>query len=205
MTSPPHAGPWARFSARFDDVLLRAPLPGDSAPPTADCADVGQLQRALQGLCPPGAPAAPGFATARHTLAPTPAARAGQQAWLTHQLLLLDGTLHMLQLGGVWRQRLHRLAIKLQEGLHGSAAAPGLPWDCGWLNTTAAAQAQAARFIPRRPTLMLAWQLPPSTLAPLQATLQARSAACTQPMRLWVLDAPGVGASATGPSVSQPL
>ena len=205
MTSPLSPSPWARFSARFDDVLLCAPVPGLAVQPPTDCADAGVLRRALQGLCPPGAPAAPGFATACHTLAVAPAARAAQQAWLTQQLLALDGTLHMLQLGGAGRQRLHRLSIKLQELLRSGPAAAGLPWDCGWLNTGTAAQAQAARFLPRRPTLVLAWQLPPATLAPLQAALQRRSAAYAQPVRLWVLNAPVDGAFAHSVAAPQTL
>lgn len=183
---------WARFHARFDGVLMGAPV-CSAHQPVADSADADTLLSALRLLCPAGASAEPRFASAGHTLAPLPAARAQQQAWLNHQMLQLDGTLHMMQLGGAGRQRLHRLAIKLRELLHSGPAAAGLPWDCGWLNSTAAAQAQAARFVPRRPTLMVAWQLLPATLAPMQAALQQRSPTYAHPVRLWVFDAPVAG------------
>jgi hypothetical protein len=195
MTSQPQISKWARFHARFDDVLMSAPAWG-AHQTVADCADAGALAQALGALCPAGASSRPGFACAGHTLAPLPAARAQQQVWLNQQLLLLDGTLHMLQLGGPWRQRLHRLAIKLQELRHSGDGTSGLPWDCGWLNTTAAAQAQAERFIPRRPTLMVAWQLSADTVSPLRAVMQQRRANYAHRVVLWVLDAPAVHGSA---------
>ncbi len=190
MSTHPPTGRLTRFSARFDDVLMCAPAAAAAAQPPTDCADADALLRAIPGLCPAGAAAAPGFASASHTLAALPAARAQQQAWVNHQLLALDGTLQMLQLGGPLRQRLHRLNIKLQELSRSGPPAAGLPWDCGWLNTTAAAQSQAARYFPRRPTLILTWQLPTSTLQPIAAALQARQAEFGHPVRLWVLSTP---------------
>ncbi len=195
MTSHPPSSRWVRFHARFDDTLMGAPV-WSAQQPVADCADADALMRAFRVLCPAVASAEPGFASAGHTLAPLPAARAQQQAWLNHQMLQLDGTLHMLQLGGAGRQRLHRLATKLRELLHSGPGASGLPWDCGWLNSTAAAQAQAARFIPRRPTLMVAWQLLPTTLGPMLEALQHRRPTYAHPVRLWVLNGPLAGAGA---------
>ena len=197
MTNHLRSGRWARFSARFDAVLMSAPVPPVQGPvtqPPAGCADADALLCTLQRLCPADASAERGFFSVGHTLAALPLARAQQQAWLQHQLLALDGTLHMLQLGGAGRQRLHRLAIKLQELLHSGPAAVALPWDCGWLHATLAAQAQTLRFMPRRPTLMVAWQLPPTALAPMLAALQQRSLTYVHPVRLWVLNAPTAAA-----------
>jgi len=154
-------------------------------------ADADELQRALGALCQPRRP----FMTASHTLAAAAHQRQRQQAWLQQQLLTLDGTLHMLQLGGPWRQRLHRLAIKLQEAVASAKESPAgpwshSPWDCGLLKTDPAALKQAAHFTPRRPTLMVAWELPPESLAPLVATLQQRESSFARPVRLWVLDRP---------------
>lgn len=173
---------------------MGAPVWNAAHQPVANCADADTLSRALRVLCPAIASAKPGFASAGHVLAPLPAARAQQQAWLNHQMLQLDGTLLMMQLDGAGRQRLHRLAIKLRELLHSGPAAAGLPWDCGWLLETAAAQARSVQFMPRRPTLMVAWQLLPTTLAPMLEAFQHRSPAYAHPMRLWVLNAAVAGA-----------
>lgn len=189
---PPHqahpaatAGRWARLRLRFDSALLTEP-PGTGTPKvTPACVDGQALQRCLTALCAGGA----GLATAHHRLAADVALRAQQKAWLDHQLLALDGTWHMQSLGGPWRQRVHRLGLKWREFM-ATGAAPVGPWDCGYLNTGADAAAHATAFVPRRPTLIVAWQLPAAALAPLQVALQARSCAYSLPVRLWVLDAP---------------
>lgn len=187
MTTPAAAGPLRRFSARFDDLLLRAPQADRASPGAPVCADAAALESALLVLCQLG----PRYASASHTLAATPDLRALQQLWLQQRLLALDGTLHMQSLGGPWRQRLHRLAIKLLEAAGSGAAQAGAPWDCGFLQTTPAALQRAEQFfLPRRPTLMLAWQLPARTLQPFAAALYARRVAYAQPVRLWVLKAP---------------
>jgi hypothetical protein len=174
-------GLWARFSARFDDELLTPPV--DAGAPAGPGALADELALALAALCKPGA----AFAIARHTLEAAPDQRALQKARLQRQMLALDGTLDMQQLGGPWRQRLHRLAIKLRE-----SAAPGSgtggPWDCGFVNGGAGAAASAASFMPRRPTLMVAWQMPAGELLPLQAALQARQGRFALPVRLLVLE-----------------
>ena len=183
MTTPTAPGLLRRFSARFDDVLLQAPQAGPTSLDAPACADALALECALAALCQPG----PRFASASHTLAATPAARALQRAWITQRLLALDGTLHMQSLGGPWRQRLHRLAVKLREAAGDNTAV----WDCGSLIETPSALHQAEHvFLPRRPTLMLAWQLPLSTLQPFAAALQARQTGYAHAVRLWVLNAP---------------
>ena len=183
MTKPTVLGLPRRFGVRFNDVLLQAPQAGTPDAQAPPCADAPALELALAALCQPG----PRYASASHTLAATPAERVLQQAWVTQRLLALDGTLHMQSLGGPWRQRLHRLTLKLHEAAGGSAAV----WDCGSLINSAAALRQAEGvFLPRRPTLMLAWQLPPATLRHIAQALQARQAAYPQAVRLWVLNAP---------------
>lgn len=180
----------ARFSARFDSVLLMAPQGGPT--PAAPCADAPALQALLTALTSVRQPSPP-YASASHTLAATPDMRALQQLWLQQRLLALDGTLHMQGLGGPWRQRRHRLTIKLREAAGSNATQAGAPWDCGFLRDTPAALRQAeAYFVPRRPTLMLAWQLPARTLQPLAAALQARQADYGHAVRLWVLDVPAM-------------
>jgi hypothetical protein len=174
-------GLWARFSARFDDVLLTPPV--DAGGPAGPAALADELTLALAALCKPGA----SFAMARHTLAAAPEQRAFQKARLQRQMLELDGTLDMQQLGGPWRQRLHRVAIKLRESAAAGSTADG-PWDCGFVNGGAGAAARAASFVPRRPTLMVSWQMPAGELRPLQAALQARQAGFALPVRLWVLE-----------------
>ncbi len=174
---------WARFSARFDDVLLTPPT--DVGAPADPAAGADDLALALAALCNPG----PAFAQARHTLAAAPEQRALQKARLQRQMLALDGTLQMQTRGGPWRQRLHRLALKLRESTAVGTATSG-PWDCGFIKGGADAAARAAAFVPRRPTLMVAWQLPASVLLPLQAALQARHGSYVLPVRLWVLEDP---------------
>lgn len=185
---PSNVGRLARLRARFDSSLLTAPsAAGLQAPPAAPpaCVDAALLQQALATLC--AGPA--GFASARHPLAPGAAQQAQQLNWLNHQLLHLDGTWHLQQLGGPWRQRLHRLAVKLRE-VAAAGAVPGGPWDCGFVNGGTDVAAHADAFKPRRATLMVAWQLPPATLLPLQAALQARHGhGGGLPVRLWVLQA----------------
>ncbi len=118
-----------------------------------------------------------------------------QRAWVQHQMLKLDGTLHMQQLGGALRQRLHRLAVKLHETAAVGTICPDSvsgPWDCGWLNSGPAAEAQAARFAPRRPTLVVAWGLQQPVLETFQAALAQGQQRFTHPVRLWVLDLPAL-------------
>ena len=177
------SGLWARFSASFDDVLLQAPDADAPSMPSSDCPDVDGLLRALGSLCLPGSP----FVMASHPLAATAEQRARQMVWLQHELLRMDGTLHMQQLGGRWRQRQHRLAIKLREVMASPEAPPSGPWDCGLLKTDPAALGQAALFTPRRCTLMVAWEPTAHTLASLIAILQQREARFARPVRLWVL------------------
>ena len=188
MQTKPNTGLWARLSARFDSVLLQAPVAGTAPLPLADAPADHGLQRSLQALCQTGPP----FDVAHDALAGQPELRAQQQAWLQHQLLVLDGTLHMQQLGGPLRQRWHRLAIKLRETWASADAAPGGPWDCGLLNTGPAALARAQQFTPRRPTLMVAWGLQPPTLALMLDSLRQRQDSFAQPVRLWALTSPGV-------------
>ena len=183
------AGRLARLRARFDRALLTEPqATAGTLATTWQPALTSDLQAAATVLCAGG----PGFVASRQVLAAQPAQRAQQQAWLNHHLLALDGTLHMQALGGPWRQRLHRLALKAREfsaDLDG-AHAPARPWDCGFLNTGAGATAAAQAFEPRRPTLIVAWQLPADLQAPLLTALQARSSVYPLPVRLWVLEAP---------------
>ncbi len=180
---PRPPGLWARFSARFDDVLLQAPEACAAWVPPSDCPDVDGLRRALGTLCQPGPP----FLMASHSLAATAEQRARQKLWLQHELLRMDGTLHMQQLGGRWRQRQHRLAVKLRELLASPEEPPGGPWDCGLLRTDPAALGQAALFTPRRCTLMVAWEPTAQTLTSLINSLQQREARFARPVRLWVL------------------
>lgn len=179
----------ARFSARFDNCLLQAP-PFDAAASddAVAAADTAALNASLLALCRGGAR----WASASHPLAAAPEQRAQQQLWLQQQLLALDGTLHMQSLGGPWRQRVHRLALKLREsGLTDGAAAS--PWDCGLLRATPEALQQAACFAPRRPTLMVGWQLPACAAQPFVDTLQTRQHTWGHPVRLWLLQAPPGG------------
>ena len=178
-----------RLTARFDNTLMQAPpfcaAGAVASISTGTCADAAALDSGLLALCQGG----PGFASASHPLAATPEQRAQQLLWLQQQLLALDGTLHMQSLGGVSRQRAHRLALKLRETVFSSSTAAS-PWDCGLLRTTPAALHQAAFFTPRRPTLMVGWQLPAGSIEPFAAALQSRQQAWAHPVRLWLLQAP---------------
>jgi len=74
-----------------------------------------------------------------------------------------------------------RLAVKWHELWWWRERHPQQPWDCGELRDAPEA---LRRFAPRRPTLLLAADLPPERLRELAALLQARGAACAHPVRL---------------------
>ena len=87
-------------------------------------------------------------------------------------------------------QRWHRVAVKLREVVLGADAARGGPWDCGLLHTDPAALARAQHFLPRRATLMVAWEQPPDVLASVLKNLHQRQGSFARPVRLWVLTSP---------------
>jgi hypothetical protein len=75
----------------------------------------------------------------------------------------------------------------LREALWWRARQANDPWDCGFLNTDAAAVAQVQEFFPRRATLIVAQGVPHSLLRGSLAVLQQRQSMFRQPVRVLVM------------------
>lgn len=100
----------------------------------------------------------------------------------------LDGDEGLQALPAGWPRLRLRLAVKIAEHLPGRARRRGDPWDCGMLPGTDAALQALQRFVPRRPTLMVADELPPPVLGACTAALAPRAAAFGEPVRLLVIE-----------------
>jgi hypothetical protein len=184
--------------ARFDSVLLRPPASLDLAALTASSNPCRQLRDwcfdgAGAGAAPlllPNAIAAMGqpLSIAAWEMAPPPE-QASQQTQLNAFMGQLDGTALLLACSGPWAGRWLRLRIKLREAIWWRARHANDPWDCGFLNTDAAALAQLRRFSPRRATLIVAQDLPASTLREVVVTFQEQQNRFGQPVRLLLLTA----------------
>lgn len=100
----------------------------------------------------------------------------------------LDGDERLQQLRPGWPRLRLRLAVKLADSLPWRARQPGDPWDCGFLPGNEAALQALGRFLPRRATLMVADELPPSAVAERIAALAPRQAQFRQPVRLLIVE-----------------
>lgn len=83
--------------------------------------------------------------------------------------------------------RLWRVRIKLAEALPARAARPGDVWDAGSVIDTPAGLDALARFVPRRPTLVVADGLDDARLGRVLEAIEPRAPTFTRPVRLLVL------------------
>jgi len=65
---------------------------------------------------------------------------------------------------------------------------PDHPWDCGYLVEDAAAHERLDRFLPRRPTLFIADELPASAVTTCIDRLDARRGEFRYPVRVLIVD-----------------
>jgi hypothetical protein len=131
---------WARLRARFDDSLMRPPLP---------------LAGPLLGW--PAEMQFPWLAWCRQADAVAVAAVLGGEdveARLDTALQVLDGSVALAACHGRLAGWRYRLALKVREFLQRQPH-PDDPWDAGWLQPGAAALARLAVFQPRRHTLVV--------------------------------------------------
>lgn len=185
--------PWRhRLLARFDTRALRdLPPEADPAPAAADALRGPVLRWALAGLGSGRAPwwrpralpdVAQRFSTAVLVTDDTAAAlRACQR--LARGLDRNDELAAVAAQSRAAGLRL-RLAVKWHELWWWRARHARQPWDCGALIDDPEA---LRRFVPRRPTLVLAAGLAPERLRDAAALLRARSPAYPQPVRLLAL------------------
>jgi hypothetical protein len=182
--------------ARFDSVLLRPPANLDLATLTASSNTGGQLRDwcfdgagtgAAPLLLPNAIPAMnQPLSIAVWETAPPPE-QAAQQTQLNAFMGQLDGTGLLLACSGPGAGRWLRLHIKLREALWWRARQANDPWDCGFLNTDAAAVAQVQGFLPRRATLIVAQDVPHSLLHERLTVLRERQSMFRQPVRVLVM------------------
>ncbi|MGC4396084.1 hypothetical protein [Hydrogenophaga sp. T2] len=185
--------PWRqRLFARFDTQALR----DIAAAPAATGAEPAGLREALQrwshaglgsGRAPWWRPHALPEVALRFGCAalvapgPGPALHACQRF---ARDLDRNDELAALAARSRWAGLRLKLAVKWHELWWWRARHPRQPWDCGELRDAPEA---LRRFVPRRPTLLLAVGLAPDRLRETAALLQARSAAYPQPVRLLCL------------------
>ncbi len=108
---------------------------------------------------------------------------------LTEALCLsLDGSAELAACGGAWASARLRLRRKLRQCLWWRPRADSDPWDYGYLVEDPARRKRLGQFLPRRPTLLVADELQPSSLLEAITDLNARRADFRHPVRLLVID-----------------
>lgn len=184
------AAHWTTLRARFDARALRPPAPAAEGGPAVPAKLWGSLQRwADEGAGPGGAPLwRPGAATAvptRFALARWQGRDVVVEAWARR----LDGSEALLALAP-GAQRRWRLWLKLREAAWWLPRRADDPWDAGHLIDSAeAAEQLLERFVPRRPTLLIAGEMKADRLAEIIDALAQRSAGFRHPVRLLCLAA----------------
>ncbi len=102
--------------------------------------------------------------------------------------LSLDGSAELAACGGAWARARLRLRRKLRQCLWWRPRADSDPWDYGYLVEDPARRKRLGQFLPRRPTLLVADELQPSSLLEAITDLNARRADFRHPVRLLVID-----------------
>lgn len=206
----------ATLSARYDGAVMRDAPPADPAVAAdtdpADAAQTSDLDAALRAWCEHGSGdgRAPLWRPWALPDLPEPlrvarwAPGAGPPARVEALMRELDRNAELATLAA--RSRLAslrlRLAVKWRELRWWRPRHPQQPWDTGYLRGGAQAQAQLARFRPRRPTLMVAQGLPEAELAQVLAALQTAQAMYRHPVRVLLLDPPSPGQHALAASAT---
>lgn len=162
-----------RLPRRFDDALMHPPDPCEPV----DAA----LLASLRAWCDGGA-----FPVLTQ---PLRVASVAPQAGLDAAACVLDGSHELARLGR-WRGLWWRLQILRREHGVGRGTEPGDPWDCGWWRN--GSLGPAAAFQPRRATLLMLREPDAAVVAPLLATLRARSPSYDRPLRVLVVSAAAV-------------
>ena len=183
--------------ARFDSVLLRPPARVDAATLTASSNTRKQLRDWCfdgigTGAAPmwlPNAIPAMGLPLSIALWERAPQLdQAAQQTQLNAFMGQLDGTGLLLACDGPWAGLRLRLRIKLNEALWWRPRQTDDPWDCGFLNTHAAAIDQLRLFLPRRATLIVVQNLPSDLLRAALTSLRERQAVFSHPVRVLLLE-----------------
>ena len=100
----------------------------------------------------------------------------------------LDGNDSLSQLtSGLARWRL-KLRVKIADCAWWRMRKSDHPWDCGYLIENAAAIDHLHRFLPRRPTLLIADELTAGSLAKCVGALHARQHEFRHPVRVLIVD-----------------
>jgi hypothetical protein len=186
--------------ARFDSNALRAPQLSDA---TGITHPQPALRAAIHAWCVQGLQGPPQASLQLAVLAGAPSR--AKSAWAADMALRLDGSYALQAAGnGVARLAL-RLRVKAQDAAWWRPRRASDFWDCGYLQTSADAQAHLRRFVPRRATLVLLDNVPAAAALGAAQTLWQNQAGFTHPVRMLLLadtstDAPAADWLAWAPS-----
>ena len=175
----------ATWRARYDTALMRPP-DHDGALPTSVSAAwrLWCFASTGDGSTPFWRPWLLPQVQQRFVMARAPE-RAGP--WVDALMCDLDGSLQLQAAGGRLAGILLRLRVKLKDMAWWRTRQPGDPWDAGYLHDTPSVRTSLGRFLPRRPTLLVARSPDPAFLARCAQTLSVRQSAFRHPVRLLVL------------------